>query len=53
MRQYFEETFSPEYEPLIMEALAFDITFLEYSLNESVFRYATHKYELQKDPEIK
>ena len=53
MRLYVEETFSPEFEPLLMESLAFDLTFLEYSINESVFRFATHKYELQKDPEVR
>ena len=43
----------PEYQPLLMETIAFDLAFLEYSLNESVFRYAIHKYELSKDQEIR
>jgi hypothetical protein len=43
----------PEYEPLLMETLAFDFASLEYNYGENVFRYAIHKYELSKDAEIK
>ena len=53
LRQYVQDNYPGEYEPLIMETLAFDLTFLEYTINESIFRFATHKYELQKDPEVK
>lgn len=53
MRSFVAESIPQEYEPLLMETLAFDLTFLEYSINENVFRYAIHKYELQKDSEIK
>ena len=37
----------------MMETLAFDLAFLEYAYNETVFRYAIHFYQLQKDPEVK
>ena len=47
------DVFQPEYEPLLMETLAFDFAFLEYGYNENAFRFAIHKYELQRDPEIK
>ena len=53
MRQYVADNYQSEYEPLIMEVLAFDLTFIEYSYSEVIFRFATHKFELQKDPEIK
>jgi len=36
-----------------MEVLSFDLIQLEYGYSEVVFRYAIHKYELQKDPEIR
>lgn len=39
-------SFQPEYEPLMMETLAFDLAFLEYSINETVFRFAIHVFEL-------
>ncbi len=45
--------FQAEYQPLMMETLAFDLAFLEYAYNETVFRYAIHFYQLQKDPEVK
>lgn len=53
MRDCLTEFMPPEYQPLLMETIAFDLAFLEYSLNESVFRYAIHKYELSKDQEIR
>ncbi len=42
-----------EYEPLLIETLAFDLAYIEYGYQENIFRYAIHKYELQNDPEIK
>ena len=53
MRQFVAENYPNEYEPLIMEALSFDLVCIEYTFSEVVFRFATHKFELQKDPEIK
>jgi hypothetical protein len=46
MRSYVTDNYPPEYEPLLMETLAFDLTFHEYGINENVFRFAIHKYEL-------
>ena len=42
-----------EYEPLLIETLAFDLASSDYGMQEDVFRFATHKYELQKDPDIR
>lgn len=36
-----------------METLAFDYAYLEYGYNENAFRFAIHKFELQRDPDIK
>ena len=43
---YVAQSFLTEYEPLIMEALSFDLIFLEYNFSEVIFRYVIHKYEL-------
>jgi hypothetical protein len=40
-------------EPLIIETMAYDLAFLDYGIQENIFRYAVQRYELQKDPEIK
>ena len=53
MKDFVFEQYMPEYEPLLLEALAFDLTFVEYNYNENVLRYATHKYGLSHDPEIR
>ncbi|CDW90343.1 UNKNOWN [Stylonychia lemnae] len=41
-----------EYVALIFEALAYDFVFIDQGIQENIFRYATHIYELQSDPEI-
>jgi hypothetical protein len=53
MKDFVFEQYILEYEPLLLEALAFDLTFVEYNYNENVLRYATHKYGLSSDPEIR
>jgi hypothetical protein len=55
MKEYVQndEECNPEYEPLLLESLTFDLTYVEYNYNENVLRYATHKYGLQKDPDIR
>ena len=53
MREYMFENHNPEYEPLLLEALTYDLTLVEYNYNESVLRHAMHKYGLQNDPDIK
>lgn len=40
-------------EPLLIETIAYDLVFIDYGYSENLFRYAAHKYELKKDPEIK
>lgn len=52
MKDHVLEHCNPEYEPLLLESLSFDLTLVEYNYNESVVRYANHKYGLHKDPEI-
>ena len=52
MKEYVLEQCNPEYEPLLLESLSFDLTLVEYNYNESVVRYSNHKYGLHKDPEI-
>jgi hypothetical protein len=37
----------------MIETLAFDLVFLDYGISETIFRYATHKFDLQNDPEIR
>ncbi len=53
MLTYVMESCNPEFEPLITETLTYDLTYLDYGYNEAVMRFATHKYELSKDPEVK
>lgn len=35
-----------EYEPLLIETLAFDLASIDYGVHENIFRFATHKYQL-------
>lgn len=42
-----------EYQPLLFETLAFDFVFIDHGIQENIFRYATHKYDLSNDQEIK
>lgn len=40
------ENYSPDCEPLFMETLAYDLALVEYGVNETVFRFAIHKFNL-------
>eukprot|EP00347_Sterkiella_histriomuscorum_P017843 403347761 len=42
-----------EFQPLLFETLAFDFVFIDHGIQENIFRYATHKYDLSNDQEIK
>ena len=44
---------SPEMEPLLVETLAYDLGYLDYGIQENIFRFAVHNFELQKDADIK
>lgn len=55
LQKYYPEWIEeqPEYEPLIFETLAYDLVYLDHGIQENIFRYATHKYDLQNDSEVR
>eukprot|EP00349_Pseudokeronopsis_sp_Brazil_P009532 CAMPEP_0202970986 /NCGR_PEP_ID=MMETSP1396-20130829/22406_1 /ASSEMBLY_ACC=CAM_ASM_000872 /TAXON_ID= /ORGANISM="Pseudokeronopsis sp., Strain Brazil" /LENGTH=65 /DNA_ID=CAMNT_0049699909 /DNA_START=692 /DNA_END=889 /DNA_ORIENTATION=+ len=51
---YFIEMIQDPYiEPLFIETVSYDVIFLDYGFTENVIRYASQKYDLKRDPEIK
>lgn len=42
-----------EYQPLIFETLAYDFVLIDHGIQENIFKYATYKYDLANDKDIK